>query len=102
GRNAHAVRSHLRRRTGAGLCRRRADRPGNGGLLVRSAMRHTHPRPAEFAAMNDHLEVCFEKRFPGGVTIEAEWRQPADAFSITVLSGPSGCGKTIALRSLAG
>jgi molybdate transport system ATP-binding protein len=52
--------------------------------------------------VSERLDVRFEKRFPGGVSVAAEWEQPAGGFSITVLFGPSGCGKTTALRSLAG
>ena len=52
--------------------------------------------------MSEPLEVRFEKRFPGGVSVAAEWEQPAGQFSVTVLFGPSGCGKTTALRCLAG
>jgi molybdate transport system ATP-binding protein len=52
--------------------------------------------------MNAPLTVRFEKRFPGGPTIAAEWEQPAESYSATVLFGPSGCGKTTTLRCLAG
>jgi molybdate transport system ATP-binding protein len=52
--------------------------------------------------VSERLDVNFEKRFPGGVTVAAAWEQPAGAFSVTVLFGPSGCGKTTALRCLAG
>jgi molybdate transport system ATP-binding protein len=52
--------------------------------------------------MSEQLAARFEKRFPGGASVAAEWEQPAGAFSVTVLFGPSGCGKTTALRCLAG
>jgi molybdate transport system ATP-binding protein len=52
--------------------------------------------------MNPRLAVRFEKRYGSGVSVAAEWEQPADAFSVAVLFGPSGCGKTTALRCLAG
>jgi len=52
--------------------------------------------------VSEPLEIRFEKRFPGGVSVAAEWEQPAARFSVTVLFGPSGCGKTTALRCLAG
>lgn len=52
--------------------------------------------------MSPRLSVRFEKRFPGGSSIAADWEQPADVFTVTVLFGPSGCGKTTALRCLAG
>ncbi|MGH8056151.1 MAG: molybdenum ABC transporter ATP-binding protein [Candidatus Entotheonellia bacterium] len=52
--------------------------------------------------MSAHLIATFEKRFPGGPTIRADFKHPADAFSITVLFGPSGSGKTTILRCLAG
>jgi molybdate transport system ATP-binding protein len=52
--------------------------------------------------VSERLEVRFEKCFPGGVSVAAEWEQPAGGFSVTVLFGPSGCGKTTALRCLAG
>ncbi|WP_339742765.1 ABC transporter ATP-binding protein [uncultured Rubinisphaera sp.] len=48
------------------------------------------------------LKAHFEKRYPGGTIITADFTQPANEFSITVLFGPSGCGKTTILRSLAG
>jgi molybdate transport system ATP-binding protein len=57
---------------------------------------------ADGAPMSGPLHVQFEKRFRGGPTIVAEWEQPADAYSVTVLFGPSGCGKTTALRCVAG
>jgi len=47
------------------------------------------------------LHAQFSKRF-AGIEIQADLRQPADGFSITVLFGPSGCGKTTVLRCLAG
>lgn len=52
--------------------------------------------------MTARIEARFEKRFPGGMVIEADWNQPAESFSVTVLLGPSGCGKTTTLRCLAG
>jgi molybdate transport system ATP-binding protein len=52
--------------------------------------------------MTARLAIQFEKRFPRGATITAEWEQPVNTYSVTVLFGPSGCGKTTALRSLAG
>ncbi|HLJ12079.1 MAG TPA: ATP-binding cassette domain-containing protein [Planctomycetaceae bacterium] len=48
------------------------------------------------------LCASFERRFPGGPTIEAALQHPLDVFSVTALIGPSGCGKTTVLRSLAG
>ncbi|HBN78230.1 MAG TPA: Fe3+/spermidine/putrescine ABC transporter ATP-binding protein [Planctomycetaceae bacterium] len=48
------------------------------------------------------LKAHFEKRYPGGTIITADFSQPSQKFSITVLFGPSGCGKTTILRSLAG
>lgn len=44
----------------------------------------------------------FEKQYPGGPRIRFQFRQPEDAFALTVLFGPSGAGKTTALRCLAG
>jgi molybdate transport system ATP-binding protein len=52
--------------------------------------------------MTAELAAEFEKRFPGGPTIQAKWKCPTDAFAITVLFGPSGSGKTTILRCLAG
>ncbi len=52
--------------------------------------------------MTAMLEAHFEKRYPGGTLITANFSQPAREFSITVLFGPSGCGKTTILRGLAG
>lgn len=52
--------------------------------------------------MSRELIVGFQKCFSGGVTIDAQFRCPADRFHITVLFGPSGCGKTTTLRCLAG
>ncbi|MGL6095936.1 MAG: ATP-binding cassette domain-containing protein [Fimbriiglobus sp.] len=48
------------------------------------------------------LVVRFEKRFPGGGTVRADWAMPADRAAVTVLFGPSGCGKTTTVRCLAG
>jgi molybdate transport system ATP-binding protein len=52
--------------------------------------------------MKGPLTVRFDKRYRRGPTIAAEWEQPVDRYSVTVLFGPSGCGKTTALRCLAG
>ncbi len=51
--------------------------------------------------MTAGLQVDLLKPFRGGL-LEADWEQPADAYSTTVLFGPSGCGKTTALRCIAG
>ncbi|MFN7021645.1 MAG: ABC transporter ATP-binding protein [Phycisphaerales bacterium] len=48
------------------------------------------------------LSAEFQKRYPGGATIQASLDIPADRFSVTILFGPSGCGKTTILRCLAG
>jgi molybdate transport system ATP-binding protein len=52
--------------------------------------------------MTPKLVADFERQFPGGATVRAVLRRPANRFSITVLFGPSGCGKTTILRCLAG
>lgn len=52
--------------------------------------------------MSGELIAGFQKCFPGGVTIDGQFRCPADRFHVTVLFGPSGCGKTTILRCLAG
>lgn len=52
--------------------------------------------------MSGELAAQFERRFPDGIAIAGEFRQPVSEFSVTVLFGPSGCGKTTLLRSLAG
>lgn len=52
--------------------------------------------------MTLELVAQFTKRFDTGARIDADLRQPADRFSVTVLFGPSSCGKTTTLRCLAG
>jgi molybdate transport system ATP-binding protein len=52
--------------------------------------------------MSVELVARFVKRFSTRVEVEADLRQRADAFSVTVLFGVSGCGKTTTLRCLAG
>lgn len=52
--------------------------------------------------MTMELVARFEKHYCRGPRIQADLRQAADTFSITVLVGPSGCGKTTVLRCLAG
>lgn len=52
--------------------------------------------------MDAHLTCAAERRFPGGMRVEARFRIPEPGFSVTVLFGPSGSGKTTALRLLAG
>jgi molybdate transport system ATP-binding protein len=49
-----------------------------------------------------HLICDAERRYPGGITIEARFEIPQPGFSVTVLFGPSGSGKTTVLRLLAG
>jgi len=49
-----------------------------------------------------HLSAAAERRFPGGMRVEARFGIPDPGFSVTVLFGPSGSGKTTALRLLAG
>lgn len=51
--------------------------------------------------MTVELAADFEMRFDA-TAVHAQFRLPADRFSITVLFGPSGCGKTTTLRCLAG
>ena len=52
--------------------------------------------------MAAYLMLHFEKRYPGGSTIQADMDlQPGDGL-VTVLFGPSGSGKTTILRCLAG
>lgn len=52
--------------------------------------------------MDPHLTAAAERRFPGGVRVEARFTIPEPGFSVTVLFGPSGSGKTTVLRMLAG
>jgi molybdate transport system ATP-binding protein len=52
--------------------------------------------------MSASLVARFEKRFPGGGTVRADWAMAADRSAVTVLFGPSGCGKTTTVRCLAG
>jgi molybdate transport system ATP-binding protein len=52
--------------------------------------------------MSAELVAGFVKRFSTHAVVEADLRQPADGFSVTVLFGESGCGKTTTLRCLAG
>jgi molybdate transport system ATP-binding protein len=52
--------------------------------------------------MNPRLQVDFEKRFPAGAIVRANFSQPSDGFRSTALFGPSGSGKTTILRCLAG
>jgi len=52
--------------------------------------------------MADEIVVDIEKRFTGGATIRANFRQDLAAGSTAILFGPSGSGKTTVLRSIAG
>lgn len=48
------------------------------------------------------LVARFAKRYRTGATVDVDFAQPVDGFSVLVLFGPSGSGKTTILRCLAG
>ncbi len=52
--------------------------------------------------MDAHLIARADRRYSGGMTVQAAFDIPAPGFSVTVLFGPSGSGKTTVLRLLAG